>query len=232
VCSSEHTLTQTSQRLPSLSEEHPRKKDIRVWKKKANGRGTINYPEPFETWWKEYPRKLQKKASFRAWLLSLEAGAGTGELLDAAKAYAARTHGTEEQFIKHPTTFLGPSEPWRDYAGIEEAEQEQVAQNAPFWARQKICPICFDTPEEKGHQPGCPHFRYHKPGVEQIVPDDALSPLDLGLYNEINSRKEIMKSTYKTIHEMNQKYNREELTDWYYEMMRINYSSIVKVASS
>jgi hypothetical protein len=75
------------------------------------------YPPGFESLWAAYPRQKEKKAALAKWRATIKKGASEAELLAAAEAYAAdcRLKGTEERYVKHPATFLGPAEPWRDW---------------------------------------------------------------------------------------------------------------------
>ena len=88
------------------------------------------YSSEFETWWAVYPRKVEKKAAFRKYKATVKKGADPKELLLAAKNYKAvcESEDRESRYIKHPATFLGPAEPWREYLVCEVAKTpEQVA---------------------------------------------------------------------------------------------------------
>jgi len=94
------------------------RKDSRVPPQKTSAREE-KYPAAFEQWWKSYPRKKEKRAAFIKWKASLKKGATEEELQEAADGYAeeCEKRGTAEVYTKHPATFLGPSEAWRDYLG-------------------------------------------------------------------------------------------------------------------
>ncbi|MBN2531877.1 MAG: DUF4373 domain-containing protein [Spirochaetales bacterium] len=100
--------------LPQISDLKP---FIAFYKKSLKQRGNIEYPEEFETWWKSYPRQEDKKAAFLQWLINLEIGVDFIELQNAAENYKDHVlqAKTEIKYIKHPKTFLGSSEPWREY---------------------------------------------------------------------------------------------------------------------
>jgi len=80
------------------------------------------YTDDFVAFWEAYPRRVEKRAALKAWTTTLKGRRG-GEkptpetLITCAKHYAAYCMGeqTEQRYIKHPSTFLGPSEPWRDW---------------------------------------------------------------------------------------------------------------------
>jgi hypothetical protein len=66
----------------------------------------------FEEFWKVYPRtrKMSKKKALKCWNARLKEGYTADQMLKATFRYAedCRKLKTEEQFIKHPSTFLGP----------------------------------------------------------------------------------------------------------------------------
>lgn len=76
-----------------------------------------DYPPDFLACWDIYPRKLEKKNALKAYRARLRAGASPDQLLHATKHYAEHVTatGTELRFVKHPATFYGPGDPWRDY---------------------------------------------------------------------------------------------------------------------
>lgn len=69
------------------------------------------YTDGFEAFWKVYPRRVNKAKAFRAWKSATEA-VSEDILIDAAKQYAAYHDavGTDQQYIKHPTTWLNGGE--------------------------------------------------------------------------------------------------------------------------
>lgn len=69
------------------------------------------YTEGFEAFWKAYPRRVNKAKAFRAWKSAVET-VSEETLIDAAKRYAAYHDavGTDQQYIKHPTTWLNGGE--------------------------------------------------------------------------------------------------------------------------
>lgn len=69
------------------------------------------YTDGFEAFWKAYPRRVNKAKAFRAWKSAIET-VSEETLIDAAKRYAAYHDavGTDQQYIKHPTTWLNGGE--------------------------------------------------------------------------------------------------------------------------
>lgn len=86
---------------------------------KPSSRGKREYTPDFEEFWSIYPRKVNKVGAFKKWRARLkEKGGPTKEqLIQAARNYADYCHkrGTEEEFILHAATFLGPQERWKDF---------------------------------------------------------------------------------------------------------------------
>lgn len=75
------------------------------------------YTAEFEKFWSLYPRKVEKRAAFKAWRARLREGISPETLICAAGYYAeyCMANRLEERYIKHPATFLGPSRPFEDY---------------------------------------------------------------------------------------------------------------------
>lgn len=72
------------------------------------------YPAAFAQWWAAYPRRVGKRAAFKAWTRATRE-VGEGELLEATQAFASwhAQEGTAERFIPHPTTWLN-RDGWAD----------------------------------------------------------------------------------------------------------------------
>src|SRR5262249_61365141 len=62
--------------------------------------------ENFESFWAQYPRKVEKLAARRAYNRAIKNGVGQAEILRGAMRYAAERAGQEARFTKHPTTWL------------------------------------------------------------------------------------------------------------------------------
>jgi hypothetical protein len=69
------------------------------------------YTDGFEAFWKAYPRRVNKAKAFRAWKSAAET-VSEEILIDAARRYAKyhEAVGTDQQYIKHPTTWLNGGE--------------------------------------------------------------------------------------------------------------------------
>lgn len=65
------------------------------------------YTSDFESFWKEYPRKIDKKGAFRNFKIALKQTT-IENLIEKAKAYRihCERENTETRFIKHPKTWL------------------------------------------------------------------------------------------------------------------------------
>lgn len=88
-------------------------------------------PEEFETFWTYYPRKVEKYSALKCWHTRIKEKYLPSDMIEAAKGYAiaCKSNGTEEKYIKHPSTFLGPAKPFLEYVKKETpkpAEQKPV----------------------------------------------------------------------------------------------------------
>jgi len=102
---------------------------------KAAGKADWEYDQDFLKFWAEYPRKTEKQRAYRCWKTRIREGLSEGltmeglvrDLVDTAKNYAAdcRKRRTEERYIKHASTFLGPDRPYLDWISKSEAKQEE-----------------------------------------------------------------------------------------------------------
>lgn len=84
--------------------------------KPAKPRG-CQYPKAFEEFWAAYPRKDEKANAHKQYQARIRDGFSADELLEAARAYAARCkqQQTEKQFIKLGKTFLSANTPFIDF---------------------------------------------------------------------------------------------------------------------
>ena len=83
------------------------------------------YSADFEAFWAAYPRKLEKKATWRAWRARRKSGVAPGDMIRAAEHYAAakRQQGAAPEHIKHAATFIGRDEHYLEFvAGIPAGE--------------------------------------------------------------------------------------------------------------
>lgn len=94
-----------------------------------------NLFDPFEDWWKNYPRKKSKAAAKKSWNARMKEKVKP-EFLTACLANYAReikTEGTEAKFIMHGATFLGPSKRFEDYApGTWKASHDASDPDDPY----------------------------------------------------------------------------------------------------
>lgn len=83
---------------------------------KAAGKGG-EYTPDFLEFWGKYPRKVEKRAAFKAWNARRKDGVSPEDMIKAAENYAAycAAQGTEPRFIKHPATFIGHNRPFEDW---------------------------------------------------------------------------------------------------------------------
>ena len=74
------------------------------------------YESEFEEFWEDYPRKIDRKKSLKAYQARRRQGVPAAELLAGRDRYKAhlRSNGTDPKYIKHAATFLGPNEHWRE----------------------------------------------------------------------------------------------------------------------
>lgn len=90
--------------------------------KKYTSRALRNdFTEDFEAFWSVYPRKIGKINAFKVYNTRLKEGYSPNQLLKAAENYSydCRKKHTDEMYIKHPSTFIGPSLPFLDYLGTD-----------------------------------------------------------------------------------------------------------------
>ena len=75
------------------------------------------YPPEFEQFWQQYPRQTEKKQAFRIWQTRIKDRVDAHDLIRAAQHYAAycRRRRTDPDYIKHPSTFLGPLQVFKDW---------------------------------------------------------------------------------------------------------------------
>lgn len=101
----------TSAKVPP-AEKSPKKGDGA----RESGNGN-EYAAEFEAFWREYPRKVEKSKAYRCWKAEIKGGAKSEDMILAARNYAqeCRVKRTEERYVKHGSTFLGPDKPWREF---------------------------------------------------------------------------------------------------------------------
>lgn len=101
--------------VPNVNENDNVNENVNVNKK---------YTCAFEELWKAYPRKKEKAGAYKSYKARLADGFSEDELMTAVKRYAdeCQKEKTEQKYIKHASTFLGPSTPFTDY--LKEADND------------------------------------------------------------------------------------------------------------
>ena len=60
----------------------------------------------FDEFWREYPRKKDKRAAERAWKAAITRGVDPQHLITGARAYAKQCQDKDSRFIKYPATWI------------------------------------------------------------------------------------------------------------------------------
>jgi phage replisome organizer N-terminal domain protein len=98
------------------------------------------YSKDFEEWWKAYPRKIGKADAYRKYKTRIKDGWSHGELMEAAVNYSddVKKTNTDQQYIKHPKTFLSDTTPFTDFLkkGVVKLEVDDVDEN-PYAAWER-----------------------------------------------------------------------------------------------
>ncbi len=97
------------------------------------------YTCEFEEFWSHYPRKKEKKKAFTKWKARLKEGYKPEDLIKAAINYAneCKKKETEETYIKHGATFLGPDKPFEDYIK-QEIKEEKIITHPSFRPAEEV----------------------------------------------------------------------------------------------
>lgn len=95
---------------------------------KAEKQKASEYSEEFETFWKNYPKHINKKLAFKAWNTCLKAKVNAGMLIAKAKEYAelCKARQTQEQYIKYPQAWLNGACYENDYSLSQQDKQRQA----------------------------------------------------------------------------------------------------------
>ena len=95
---------------------------------------TPKYSNEFETFWKAYPRSIDKGMAYKKYQARRKDGYSAEELLAAAQAYASecKRKKTEKEYIKHPKTFLGDAMPFVEYIQKQPAQPAMKPGENPF----------------------------------------------------------------------------------------------------
>lgn len=74
------------------------------------------YPNEFESFWSEYPRKIRKADAYAAWLQLINRNVQAADIVKAARNYALACRGKKPDHLLHPASFLAPvNQPFRVY---------------------------------------------------------------------------------------------------------------------
>jgi len=97
-----------------------------------------HYSTDFETFWSMYPRKVAKKDAYGKWKATLRKGVSVETLLRSVTNYASKcdVESTDEKYIKHPATFLGPNEHYNDYLTL--ATPTKLPEHMTFREREAL----------------------------------------------------------------------------------------------
>lgn len=100
---------------PTVKDKDKDKDKVKVDSKESNNT-CLHYTDDFEKVWKVYPRKKEKASAFKSFKARLK-DYKPEQLLLATQRYAeeCKILDTEERYIKHGSTFFGPSLPFADY---------------------------------------------------------------------------------------------------------------------
>ncbi len=100
-------------------------RNIKETLKKGKEKETCMYDTFFEKFWTVYPRKVEKQRAYRCWKTRIREGLSEGltmeglvrDLVNAAYNYAneCKRQNTQQRYIKHAATFLGPDKPYLDW---------------------------------------------------------------------------------------------------------------------
>jgi len=100
-------------------------RNIKETLKKGKEKETCVYDTFFEKFWTVYPRKVEKQRAYRCWKTRIREGLSEGltmeglvrDLVNAAYNYAneCKRQNTQQRYIKHAATFLGPDKPYLDW---------------------------------------------------------------------------------------------------------------------
>lgn len=98
--------------------------------------GKGEYTKDFEEFWSHYPRKVEKHTAFRAWKARLKGGAKAEDIIKACINYAeyCNAQNTEMQYIKHPSTFIGPDRPYEEFINGPPVKDTNISKNTRFKA--------------------------------------------------------------------------------------------------
>lgn len=101
---------------------------------KEQDAGETGYSASFETFWKVYPRKVDKGQAYKKYQARLKDGFRPEELQEAAENYAmqCKKERTEQKYIKHAKTFLGDATPFLEFIRKNPTEKQPYDESNPY----------------------------------------------------------------------------------------------------
>ena len=119
--------------------------------KPSKPKSEIHEPEKFDTFWKLYPRKVNKAGAVKKWNATLASGeTDADQLVAAAEGYSAKTTGKEEKYIMHPATFLGPDQRWKDFLNVEISEIDKYIWPEGWTPEMKEASLAYGREDREG----------------------------------------------------------------------------------
>lgn len=114
----------TSRRPAGDQRATTKEQGINKVNKSNKGKQGKTYTAEFDEFWNVYPRKLGKLEAFKTWERIIKKGESPTVIIQCASNYAQDciNRKTEEQYIKHPKTFLN-DERYKDYMVIVLSKQ-------------------------------------------------------------------------------------------------------------
>lgn len=143
---------------------------------------TEKFIEEFEEIWAIYPRRVNKKETYKKYVATRARGVPFEVLIHAAKEYAARQVGQEERFTLHGSTFFGPNERWRDFCST--VEKYQVPESE---MESAIAYDLYDSGEEWCHNGENTSDNPAKFGIQRVVDNRGNLVDALGRVYELDS---------------------------------------------
>ncbi len=114
-----HKSQQPTSNRPANDQQVTTKEEGSNKGKKVKKESIKTYTPEFDEFWNVYPRKLGKVEAFKTWTKVIKNGESSEIIIKCATNYATDCENkqTEQQFIKHPKTFLN-DERYKDYTLI------------------------------------------------------------------------------------------------------------------
>ena len=110
-------------RRTSVRTEETESKKLREIYPPKTGKTSVlfneNKPPGFDEFWRQYPRKVEKKATVKAYAKALREGASPDDIIAAVCRYAAERVGEPVRYTKHPATWLNAG-CWDDEPAVQE----------------------------------------------------------------------------------------------------------------